>query len=271
RPACWPALESGPAPAAPGLLDVALIDLPHISNVTDCDALRAEPGLRLRAVRRPEELGRPQLVILPGSRNSMADMAFLRASGLADALRAHARDCLEAGRGAVVGICGGLQLLGERIDDPLGLEAGESGERAVAALGLLPLATELAPGKTLRRTEGTALPALAGEALPVAGYEIHHGVSESHGAQVIMRDGEGAPLGWGRLDAGNTARIWGTYLHGVFDSDSFRHALLGRLRRDAGLAPVAGAVWDLGPELDRVADVVGASLDMAAIDALLGL
>ncbi|MDE6734654.1 MAG: cobyric acid synthase [Desulfovibrio sp.] len=266
-----PGMGTGREGAVRGLLDAALIDLPHISNVTDCDALRAEPGLRLRAVRRPEELGRPQLVILPGSRNSMADMAFLRASGLADALRAHARDCLEAGRGAVVGICGGLQLLGERIDDPLGLEAGECGERALTGLGLLPLVTELAPGKTLRRTEGTAHPALAGEALPVAGYEIHHGVSEGHGAQVIMRDREGQALGWGRLDAGNTARIWGTYLHGVFDSDSFRHALLGRLRREAGLRPVAGAIWGLGPELDRVADVVGASLDMAAIDALLGL
>ncbi|WP_241159420.1 MULTISPECIES: cobyric acid synthase [unclassified Desulfovibrio] len=266
-----PGMGTGQEPAAPGLLDAALIDLPHISNVTDCDALRAEPGLRLRAVRRPEELGRPQLAILPGSRNSMADMAFLRASGLADALRAHALKCLEAGRGAVVGICGGLQLLGERIHDPLGLEAGKNGERTVAGLGLLPLVTELAPGKTLRRAEGTALPTVAGEALPVAGYEIHHGVSESRGAQVIMRNREGAPLGWGRLDGGNTARIWGTYLHGVFDSDSFRHALLGRLRREAGLAPVAGAVWDLGPELDRVADVVAASLDMAAIDALLGL
>ncbi|MBD5539076.1 MAG: cobyric acid synthase [Desulfovibrio sp.] len=266
-----PGTRAGDDPAASGVLDAALIDLPHISNVTDCDALRAEPGLRLRMVRRPEELGRPHLVVLPGSRNSMADREFLRASGLADALRAHALECLASGRGAVAGICGGLQLLGERIDDPHGLEAGESGERTMAGLGLLPLVTELAPGKTLRRTEGTTLPAVAGEALPVAGYEIHHGVSESRGARVIMRDREGAPLGWGRLDAGGTARIWGTYLHGVFDSDVFRHALLDRLRREAGLAPLAGASWDLGPELDRVADVVAASLDMNAIDRLLGL
>lgn len=255
--------------SAPGLLDVVLIDLPHISNVTDCDALRAEPGLRLRTVRRPEELGAPDMVILPGSRNSLADMEFLRASGLADALRAHARACLAGRRGMVAGICGGLQLLGDRIHDPLGLEAGAAGERCVPGLGLLPLVTELAAGKTLRRTEGTALPELAGEAHPVVGYEIHHGVSESRGAPVIMRDKEGKALGWGSLD--NTARIWGSYLHGVFDSDSFRHALLGRLRREAGLPPLAGARWDLGPELDRVADVVAASLDMAAIDALLGL
>lgn len=266
-----PGIDNGAASAPRGVLDVALIDLPHISNVTDCDALRAEPGLRLRAVRRPGELGAPQLVILPGSRNSMADMAFLRASGLAEALRAHARNCLAEGRGMVVGICGGLQVLGARIHDPLGLEAGEGGERSMDGLGLLPLVTELAAGKTLRRVEGTALPALAGDALPVAGYEIHHGVSESRGAAVVMRAADGDPLGWGLPDEARTARIWGSYLHGVFDGDSFRHALLGRLRREAGLPAVAGARWDLGPELDRVADVVAASLDMAAIDRLLGL
>ena len=105
----------------------------------------------------------------------------------------------------------------------------------------------------------------------MAGYEIHHGVSESRGAPVVMRDAAGEALGWGLLDDTRSARIWGSYLHGVFDSDSFRHALLGRLRREAGLPPLPGATWDLGPELDRVADVVAASLDMAAIDALLGL
>ena len=266
-----PGIDTGAASAPPGVLDVALIDLPHISNVTDCDALRAEPGLRLRAVRRPEELGAPHMVILPGSRNSMADMEFLRASGLADALCAHARSCLARRRGMVAGICGGLQLLGGRIHDPLGLEAGAAGARSVQGLGLLPLETGLAAGKTLRRTQGTALPPLAGGEFPVAGYEIHHGVSESRGAPVVMRDAAGEALGWGLLDDTRSARIWGSYLHGVFDSDSFRHALLGRLRREAGLPPLAGATWDLGPELDRVADVVAASLDMAAIDALLGL
>lgn len=266
-----PGIEKGGAAESAGVLDVALIDLPHISNVTDCDALRAEPGVRLRRVRRPEELGSPDFVILPGSRNSVADMDFLRASGLAEALCAHARGCLARRRGMVTGICGGLQLLGARILDPLGLEAGEGGPRHSEGLGLLPLVTELAAGKTLRRTEGTALAAVAGRDLPVAGYEIHHGVSESRGAKVVMRDRAGAPLGWGLPDATGVARIWGSYLHGVFDGDSFRHALLGRLRREAGLPPVAGAAWDLGPELDRVADVVAASLDMAAIDALLGL
>ena len=264
-----PGLAGGTADRASGMLDVALIDLPHISNATDCDALRAEPGLRLRVVRRPGELGAPALVILPGSRNSIEDMRFLRASGLAEALRAHALGCLAGGRGAVVGICGGLQLLGERIDDPLALEAGGS----VGGLGLLPLVTELAAAKTLRRTVGTALSSLGGAPLPVAGYEIHHGrsVLSGGGAHVIMRDAAGGALGWGRVDAAGSARVWGSYLHGVFDSDAFRHALLGRLRREAGLPAMDGIAWELGPELDRVADVVAASLDMAAVESLLGL
>lgn len=265
------AASGGHIPAQ--VLDVALIDLPHISNLTDCDALRAEPGLRLRVVRRAEELGKPHLVILPGSRNSIADLNYLQVSGLALALRAHALDCLERKKGAVVGICGGLQLLGEHIDDPLKLEGDSalSGKTSFSALGLLPLTTELAASKVLRRTQGKSLPALAGAVLPVAGYEIHHGRSESNGANEIMRDSEGNALGWGMLDDQGRARIWGTYLHGVFDSDGFRHALLGQLRKEAGLAPLQGAHWDLGPELDRVADVVGASLDMKAIEALLGL
>lgn len=264
-----PGIAGGTAARTVGMLDVALIDLPHISNGTDCDALRAEPGVRLRAVRRPEELGAPELVILPGSRNSIEDMRFLRASGLDAAVRAHALACLERGRGAVVGICGGLQLLGGRIDDPLALEAGGS----VGGLGLLPLETELVAAKTLRRAEGTALAPLCGAPLPVTGYEIHHGrsLSRGDGADVIMRDAAGGALGWGRLDAAGSARVWGSYLHGVFDSDAFRHALLGRLRREAGLPAMDGSAWDLGPELDRVADVVAASLDMRAVDALLGL
>lgn len=262
-----PGIARGTGNVPPGALDIALIDLPHISNVTDCDALRAEPGVHLRAVRHAEELGAPELVILPGSRNSIRDMRFLRDSGLAEAVRAYALACLAQRRGAVVGICGGLQLLGERLEDPLGLEAGGSAQ----GLGLLPLVTELQVGKTLRRTEGTALTPLAGAPLPVAGYEIHHGRSRCSGANVVMRDAVDEALGWGQLDGAGTARIWGSYLHGVFDSDAFRHALLGCLRREAGLPPADGAAWDLGPELDRVADVVAASLDMAGIDALLRL
>ena len=265
------------AGAAADVLDVALLDVPHISNFTDMDALRAEPGLRLRRVRRPEELGSPALLVLPGSRNSLADMDFLQQGGLAGAVRDFAARCLADGRGMVVGICGGLQMLGERIADPLGLEAG--GERP--GLGLLPLVSELAAEKRLCRVEGLALaPLLEGEA-PVRGYEIHHGRTRlldagpegaaADAARVVLRDGAGQALGWGRCGADGRARVWGSYLHGIFDADAFRHALLAGLRAEFGLSPAAGAAFGIGPELDRLADAVEAALDMAAIEALLGL
>lgn len=291
-----PGLHPGAAPGARSseMLDIAVVDLPHISNATDLDALRAEPGVRVRVIRRADAWGQPQAVILPGSRNSIADLRFLRASGLAQALCGFAHECLSSGRGALVGICGGLQMLGQRLADPLGLEEG--GEEA--GLGLLPLRTTLQAAKQLRRVNGQALETLAGVRLPVSGYEIHHGQSEAvpgfaagaqstpsgndcaaalRGALVpVMRDAREQPLGWGLLaepqQGRPRARVWGTYLHGLFDADGFRHAFLNNLRHDFGIAPTAAAsVYSLGPEMDRLADAVENSLDMPAVLALLGL
>lgn len=132
------------------MLDIAVVDLPHISNATDLDALRAEPGVRVRVIRRPDEWGEPQAVILPGSRNSIADLRFMQATGLACAVRRFAEKCQDSGQGALVGICGGLQILGQRLGDPLGLEEG--GEES--GLGLLPLRTTLRAAKQLRRVGG---------------------------------------------------------------------------------------------------------------------
>lgn len=263
----------GGAARAPDCLDVVLVDLPHISNFTDVDALRAEAGVRLRVARRGDDLGAPDMAILPGSKNSIADMRFLRQSGLAAALRDYARRALREGRGVLAGICGGLQMLGRNIADPLRLEEGGS----EPGLGLLALTTTLDGVKRLRRTRGLALAALAGEERAVTGYEIHHGRSEPCAAQTspaltpLMTDHAGQTLGWGLLGADGAARVWGVYLHGVFDADDFRHALLNRLRRDRGLAPLAGSAYGLGPELDRLADVVEASLDMTAVCRLLEL
>jgi len=170
-------------------------------------------------------------------------------------------------------------MLGQSIADPLGLEEGglEPG------LNLLPLSTELGGAKLLRRTVGRALAALAGEELAVRGYEIHHGRSvpaeERRDAACarrrpltpVMTDEAGRTLGWGLPGVDGTVRVWGTYLHGVFDADAFRHAFLNRLRRERGLAPRTGVAYSLGPELDRLADAVEANLDMAAIYAMLGL
>lgn len=284
-------MDSGAAAPA-DLLDVLVPDLPHISNATDLDALRQEPGLRVRIVRRVEDWGQPHAVILPGSRNTAADLRFLRATGLADAIVLFARTAMDRQRGVLTGICGGLQMLGRVIADPLGLEEG--GQEP--GLDLLPLATRLEAEKQLLRVSGRACrcltaglpekdtPGETGMLLPaqeVAGYEIHHGrtlplagqdeATGESGLRVVMADTGGRPLGWGLCDAAGRARVWGSYMHGLFDADAFRHAFLAALRQDAGLPPLAGASYSLGPELDRLADTVEASLDMQAIYGLLGL
>jgi adenosylcobyric acid synthase len=274
-----PGLHLGAGPDAGDRLDVLAVVLPPVSNATDLDALRNEPGVRLRVARRAEDWGAPDVVVLPGSRNTAADARFLRASGLAACLAAFAARALATRRGALVGVCGGLQLLGVEVLDPLGLEEGGR----EAGLDLLPLRTTLRAAKELRRTEGTALAALTdgGADAAVVGYEIHHGRTEAAGGtaalaaagatRVLLRDAAGAALGWGLCDAGGLARVWGSYLHGRFDRDAFRHRLLAARRKAAGGAPARQAVYDLGPELDRLADAVEAALDMPAVCAGLGL
>ena len=279
-----PGLVSGLHAGAPeaGLLDIVVPDLPHLSNAKDLDALRDEPGVRLRIVRSAEHWGAPHAVILPGSRNTVDDLRFLQRSGLAQCVRDFASQCRQLGRGAVVGICGGLQMLGAEIADPLGLEEGG----CEPGLGLLPLGTRLLAAKRLRRTCGWAHPCLTGlERQSVCGYEIHHGQTALVSAdispdlpdgatasvRVVMADSEEQPLGWGLCDAQGRARVWGSYLHGLFDVDGFRHAFLQSLRHDAGLPAAPLASYGLGPELDRLADAVEDALDMPAILAQLGL
>lgn len=269
-------------------LDIAVVDLPHISNFTDLDALAAEADVRLRVVRRADELGRPDALILPGSKNTLADLAGLRAGGLAGAILALAEE--NAGRAMwsteIVGICAGFQMLGHTLLDPLGLE---SDRREEPGLGLLPLVTELLPEKTLVQARGRHLPS----GLALTGYEIHHGRTSitsdvasgpqsgpdigpnpgmeaskyprSAGPVVVRADGLA-------LGHGLPGRIWGSYLHGIFDADAFRRWWLNSLRARKGLAPVdRAAPYCLEPALDHLAEVVRASLDMERIRALLGL
>ncbi|MDQ7830192.1 MAG: cobyric acid synthase [Desulfovibrionaceae bacterium] len=244
-------------------LDVAVIDLPHLSNFTDCDALLAEPDTAVRLVRAPGEVAgghMPDALILPGSKNTLADLAWLRTVGLDREIAA----CAASGRCEVVGVCAGMQMLGDEVRDPTGLESGRERE---AGLGLLPLATELVPEKTLRFVTAVHLPS----GLALAGYEIHHGVSRPLGAAglvEVVRRQDGQALGHARPDG----LVWGSYLHGLFDADAFRRAWLDGLRRRKGLAPrVVPTPYDLEPALSRLADVVEERLDMQAVAAVLGL
>ena len=276
-----PGLRMGQNSGGPGLLDIVVPDLPHLSNATDLDALRDEPGVQLRIVRHADQWGAPHVVILPGSRNTVGDLHFLRRTGLAGLVKEFARQCMARGTGALVGICGGLQMLGVEIADPLLIEEGG----CEPGLGLLPLSTRLLAAKRLCRTAGWADACVTGaERQTVTGYEIHHGETSSLQGElsdiagepaagdvasavmrVVMTDSGGSALGWGRCDARGSARVWGSYLHGLFDEDAFRHAFLRRLRHEAGLPSAPETAYSLGPELDRLADAVEAALDMPAI------
>lgn len=187
-------------PFGADVLRVAVLRLPRLSNFTDLDALAQEPGVLVRWATRPEELADADLVVLPGTRATVADLAWLRERGLEQPLRERAA----AGR-PVLGICGGYQMLGRRIVD-----AVESGAGAVAGLGLLPTSVEFGREKVLGRPVGEAY----GER--VVGYEIHHGVARVEGARpsstAAARARSGAPPGTGRwrttASAGRSCARW---------------------------------------------------------------
>ena len=238
-------------------VDIALIDLPHLSNFTDFDALRIEPDVHLRRVDTADALGTPDAVILPGSKNVPGDLRFLAERGLATAIcaLAHAR----ASR--IVGICGGFQMLGQRVEDPYHLE---SNGRPTGGLGLLSLVTTLEREKTLRRVEGRHLE--SGHA--VAGYEIHHGQTSGSEVLPVVCNDQGELTGERSADG----RVWGTYWHGIFDQDRFRRWFVDQLRAPR-LQPLGRVVahYDLEPALERLAAALRETLPIADLYRKMGL
>ena len=240
-------------------VEIAVIDLAHISNFTDFDPLRIEPDVRLRVIRNPEELDTPDAVILPGSKNVIGDLAGLQASGMAEKIM----NLALGGRTEIVGICGGLQILGTELSDPLGIESVPG--RSLPGLGLLRVRTALAREKTLTRV--TARHTDSG--CDVQGYEIHHGLTGGGNLKALIRREDGEVIGFG-ADGG---LLWGTYLHGIFDADKFRRWFIDRLRLRRGLVPLGriAAVYDLEPAFERLAAVVRRSLNMDKIYKIMGL
>ena len=230
-------------PAAGQLLRIAVIRLPHISNFTDADPLAAEPGVAVRFTTAPAEVIDADLAILPGSRATVADLAWLRERGLADAVTARAA----AGR-PVLGICGGYQMLALEIRDEVESRAG-----LVPGLGLLPARVRFGPRKILRRCRDSGL----GE--QVTGYEIHHGVTEAAG-------GEQFP---GGCVAG---AVYGSSWHGLLESDGFRRAFLRQAAAAAGReftpVPVSFAAAR-ERQLDLLADLIEANADTGALCTLI--
>jgi adenosylcobyric acid synthase len=227
--------------------------LSRIANFDDFDPLRAEPDVELRFVPPGRPLpGDADLVILPGTKATLADLAFLRAQGWDIDLLAHVRR-----GGRVLGVCGGFQMLGRRIADPEGVE-GSPGE--AAGLGLLDIETVLTAGKTLRSVRGE----LAGGGA-VEGYEIHVGETTGPGlAAPFMRFDDGRADGAVSADG----RIAGGYLHGLFAARPARAAILRTLGASAQVGDY-GAVVDAA--LDEIAEDLERAFDIAAIGRLAGL
>lgn len=215
-----------------GHIDVVVVRYPRISNFTDLDALAAEPGVNVRFVTSPREIAKADLVVLPGSRATVSDLAWLRERGIADALLRR--------RGPIVGICGGYQMLAETIHDDVESKLG-----TVPGLGLLPATVRFVPEKVLARPTGEAY------GHRVAAYEIHHGVvTPAPGAEPF-------------LDGCRRGDVWGTTWHGAFENDGFRRAFLAEI----GL-PVESAVDFAGlreRRLDAIGDLIERHLDTGAL------
>jgi adenosylcobyric acid synthase len=228
-----------PGPAGRDVLRVAVIRLPRISNFTDTDPLAAEPGVVVRFSTSAAEIADADLVILPGSRATVADLAWLRDRGLADAITKRA-----ARGGPVLGICGGFQMLASQIRDDV-----ESGAGLVPGLALLPATVRFGAGKVLRLRTGTA------DGEQVTGYEIYHGVVGTTG-------GEPFPGGC------RAGAVSGTSWHGIFESDGFRRAVLRRVAAAAGRSfePARVEFAQVRERrLDTLADLVGTYLDTGAL------
>jgi adenosylcobyric acid synthase len=245
-----------------GMVDIAVIRLPKISNFDDFDPLKAEPGVQVRFVERVEELGQPAAIVLPGTKMTLAGLDWLVKTGLAEGIVAAAQ-----ANTAIVGICGGYQILGRTLRDPDGVEA-EPGAQA-AGLNLLPLETVFVGNKRTVQVQATlhshAGPFAALQGTPIHGYEIHMGRSYAldpalpHLCYIGLADqGHGDGL------LSPSGQIWGTYLHGLFDNDVLRHTWLRTLGWQG-----QGQSFNRHLAYNRLADHVRAHLDMAALRAII--
>jgi adenosylcobyric acid synthase len=244
-------------------IDIAVIRLPRIANFDDFAPLAAETGVRLRYVSSRAALGSPHAVILPGTKSTIADLMWLREQGLEQAILA-----LADHGAAVVGICGGYQMLGSSIHDPEHVEASVD---KTHALGLLPIDTLFNDTKATHQIHAQLLggpgwlSTLAGDR--ISGYEIHMGqtASPQPWLRIITRGGQAAQFDDGTVRS--DGKVWGCYIHGLFSNAALRRAWLtglGWRGADAALPPMT----DLQTSLDRLADHVEASLDMRQLESI---
>ena len=247
-----------------GPLRIGVIAFPHMANFTDFDALAMEPSVSIAFLDDPRDVELCDVLILPGSKQTLDDLAWLHSQGFAGQITGY--------RGLLIGICGGFQMLGLAIEDPLGVE--NSGlARSTAGLGLLPVRTVMQAEKTVSRASGTSE---CWPAHPFTGYEIHMGETV-YGAGCtpfarVVREGDAAPVQDGASTGGG--RTWGTYVHGIFDSDAFRHAFLDAARRDCGLPQaleLCSVTGQREARIDRWAAHLRRALDLDLIRHWIGV
>lgn len=245
----------------PDQINIGIIDLPHISNFTDFDPLYPEPDVNIVIIRDQKDFDHSlDVLILPGSKNVPSDLRALRSVGLDKTIL----DFAEKPGREILGICGGLQMLGLFIHDHLGLE---SREKITAGLGLLPLETGIMAEKTLKQVDTFWTDEVT---VPVRGYEIHHGQTRVLGRlKETVRRTSGSPLALTHPDL----PVWATYIHGIFDSDSFRRFWLDRARLRKGLEPLKEiqSSYDIDSALDRLARTLRENIDLRAVYRILGI
>jgi adenosylcobyric acid synthase len=238
-----------------GEIDICVIRLPTVSNFTDTASLSTAPGTTVRYTTTNEDLGRPDLLILPGAKDTVADLRWLRACGLDRGILA------AASRGVpILGLCGGYQMLGERILDTDGV-GGSTGSEA--GLGLLPVQTHFSESKRVREVSGRTRGGwLLPEGLPVRGYEIHQGRTTASAAPLLSLPG-------GELDGAISGLVAGSYLHGLLDDSGVRTALIDALRARRALPPLSAPVEDMAAfrsrQYDAAADVIEEHVDLTGL------
>ncbi|MBI5235605.1 MAG: cobyric acid synthase [Deltaproteobacteria bacterium] len=259
--------EHGRSGHGQGVVVIAVIKLPRISNFTDFDPLKGIDNVRLSFVEHPEhaDLKGADMVIIPGTKNTLGDLNWLRERGLETAIqKAHRSGAM------IAGICGGFQMLGTSVKDPYGVESGSA---YAQGLGLINADTVLERDK--KTFEVKAMASLFGAQFDIKGYEIHAGetqVNDAPFATITKRGGTNVDVGDGAAVVGSM--LWGTYIHGIFDNDRFTQSLVGRLRKKKGISREAGQrpfSVIVEESIDLLADTVAGHVDITEIYRIMGL